>query len=93
MAREPLYLLPAPDELSVLTDATAAKALEVIDNANRREYSYASLAMVCGTVGLITCLLVFAWLVLTGHPEAGGLVLGAGVLAIVGQIVNARLNK
>jgi hypothetical protein len=93
MAREPAYLLPAPDELSVLTDLTAAKALEVIDNANRREHSYASLAMVCGTVGLMTCILSFAYLVVTGHPQAGGLALGTGVLAIVGQIVNSRLNK
>jgi len=67
--------------------------LEVIDNANRREHSYASLAMVCGTLGLMSCILVFASLVETGHPQAGGLVLGAGVLAIVGQIVNSRLNK
>jgi hypothetical protein len=93
MAREPVYLLPAADELSVLTDATATKALDVIDNANRREHSYASLAMVCGTLGLVTCVLVFAWLVETGHPQAGGLVMGTGVLAIVGQIVNSRLNK
>jgi hypothetical protein len=93
MAREPVYLLPAPDELSVLTDATAAKALEVIDNANRREHSYASLAMVCGTLGLMSCVFVFAWLVAMGHPQAGGLVLGTGALAIVGQIINSRLNK
>jgi hypothetical protein len=93
MAREPVYLLPATDELSALSDATAAKALEVIDNANRREHSYASLAMACGTVGLLSCVLAFAWLVETGHPEAGGLVLGTGVLAIVGQIINSRLNK
>jgi hypothetical protein len=93
MAREPVYLLPAADELSVLTDATAAKALDVIDNANRREHSYASLAMVCGTLGLITCVLVFAWLIETGHPQAGGLVMGTGVLAIVGQIINSRLNR
>jgi hypothetical protein len=93
MAREPIYLLPATDELSVLTDATAVKALEVIDNANRREHSYASLAMVCGTLGLMTCVLACAWLAETGHPQAGGLVLGTGVLAIVGQIINSRLNK
>jgi hypothetical protein len=93
MAREPVYLLPAADELSVLTDATAAKALEVIDHANRREHSYASLAMVCGTLGLMSCVLTFAWLVEAGHPQAGGLVLGTGVLAIVGQIINSRLNK
>ena len=93
MAREPVYLLPASDELSVLTDATAGKALAVIDNANRREHSYASLAMVCGTLGLMSCVLVCAWLVETGHPEAGGLVLGTGVLTIVGQIINSRLNK
>jgi hypothetical protein len=93
MAREPVYLLPAADELSVLTDATAAKALEVIDNANRREHSYASLAMVCGTLGLMNCVLAFAWLVETGHPQAGGMVLGTGVLAIVGQIINSRLNR
>ncbi len=77
----------------MVTDATAAKALEVIDHANRREHSYASLAMVCGTLGLMSCILVFAWLVETGHPEAGGLVLETGVLAIVGQIINSRLNK
>jgi hypothetical protein len=93
MAREPVYLLPATDELSVLSDTTAAKALEVIDNANRREHSYASLAMVCGTLGLMTCVLACAWLAETGHPQAGGLVLGTGVLAIVGQIINSRLNK
>jgi hypothetical protein len=93
MAREPVYLLPATDELSVLTDATASKALEVIDHANRREHSYASLAMICGTLGLMSCVFVFAWLVETAHPEAGGLVLGTGVLAIVGQIINSRLNR
>ena len=49
--------------------------------------------MVCGTLGLMTCLLVFAGLVETAHPQAGGLVLGTGVLAIVGQIINSRLNK
>jgi hypothetical protein len=93
MPRGPVYLLPAPDELSALSDSTAAKAIQVIDNANKREHSYAIVAMVCGTLGLMTCLLVFAYLVRTGHPQAGGLVLGAGVLAIVGQIVNSRLNK
>jgi hypothetical protein len=49
--------------------------------------------MVCGTLGVVTCVLVFAWLAETGHPQAGGLVLGTGVLAIVGQIINSRLNK
>jgi len=71
MAREPVYLLPATDELSILSDPTAIKALEVIDHANRREHSYASLAMVCGTAGLMTCVLTFAWLAETGHPQAG----------------------
>ncbi len=93
MSKEPVYLLPAPDELNTLSDPTAAKALEVIDNANRREHSYASLAMVCGTLGLMGCVAAFAYLVRTGHPQAGGLVLGTGVLAIVGQIINSRLNK
>ena len=92
-AAENSFIKDATDELSVLSDTTAAKALEVIDNANRREHSYASLAMVCGTLGLMTCVLACAWLAETGHPQAGGLVLGTGVLAIVGQIINSRLNK
>jgi hypothetical protein len=39
MAREPVYLLPATDELSALSDATAVKALELIDNANLPWYA------------------------------------------------------
>lgn len=79
--------------LTVLTDTNAAKALEVIDNANQREHPYASLAMICGTLGLMSCVLACAWLIEAGHPEACGLVLGTGVLTIVGQIINSRLNK
>jgi hypothetical protein len=73
-------------------ESIAARMLKVIDNCNRREHSYASLAMVCGTLSLMTCVLVSTFLAETGHPEAGGLVLGTGVLAIVGQIINSRLN-
>jgi hypothetical protein len=92
MAREPIFLLPPPEDLAKLTDSTAAKSLEVIDNANRLGHSYASLAMACGTFGLIACIVAFTYLVVNGHPTAAGLVLGTSVLTILGQIVNSRLN-
>jgi hypothetical protein len=87
------YLLPPADELAHLTNETAAAALQVLDQAHRREYAYASLAMVCGTIGLLACVGTFAYLVVANHPQAAGIVLGAGVLTIVGQIVNSRLSK
>jgi len=91
--KEQVYLLPSAKELAQLSDATAAASLQVLDHAHRREHSYATLAMICGTVGFLACIGIFAYLVINGHPRAGAIVLGTGVLTIIGQIINSRLSK
>jgi uncharacterized membrane protein YjjB (DUF3815 family) len=93
MAIERTYLLPPADELAQLTNETAASSLEVVDRAHRREYAYASLAMVCGTLGFLACVGTLAYLVVVNHPQAAAIVLGTGVLTVVGQIINSRLNR
>jgi len=58
--KEQVYLLPSAKELAQLSDATAAASLQVLDHAHRREHSYATLAMICGTVGFLACIGIFA---------------------------------
>jgi predicted MFS family arabinose efflux permease len=88
-----VYLLPPAKELAQLSNETAAASLQVLDNAHRREHSYATLAMICGTIGFLACIGTFAFLVVESHPQAGAVVLGTGVLTIIGQIINSRLNR
>jgi hypothetical protein len=85
--------MPSASELSLLPDPVAAQVLINCDNANRREANFASLSMICGTIGLLGCLGIFAYLVRIDHPKSAAVAIGTGVLAIVGQIVNSRLNK
>lgn len=89
----PPFLMPSAHELAALSEVTAARVLQNCDNANRREAIYAGLSMICGTFGLLGCVASFAYLAASNHPKSAAAVIGTGLLAIVGQIVNSRLNS
>jgi hypothetical protein len=89
----PTYLLPSAQELSLLSDSTAAKALDVIDRASGRRHSYARFGMACGTLGLISSTAAFAYLVHDGHATQAYIVLGTNVVGLLAQMIKARLES
>ena len=86
-------LLPAPSQLARLSDEQTRIVVGAFDQANKREHSYASLSMICGTASFLGVIGTFALLILHGHPEAAGTVVGTGVLTVVGKIIGSRLSK
>jgi hypothetical protein len=85
-------LLPPASELAQLTEDQARAAITALDRADQREHSYALVALICGTSSFLSVMAGFIYLVLQGHTQAAGLLLGAAVLAIVGQIIRSRLR-
>jgi hypothetical protein len=81
--RQPTYLLPSAQELALLSDNTAEKALDVIDKASSRRHSYARFGMACGTVGLISSTAAFAYLVHDGHATQAYIVLGTNIVGLL----------
>jgi hypothetical protein len=86
-------LLPPASELAKLSDQQAVAVFELVDRANRREHSYALAALLCGTVSFLGVVAGFLYLVVQGHTQAAGVLLGAAVLAIVGQMIGSRLRN
>lgn len=59
---------------------------------NRRDYSYALTALICGAVCFLGVVGAFVYLVMQGHGVSAGALLGAGILGIVGSFIRARLR-
>lgn len=91
----------APEELlglrayqfAALGDAKAAALTQLAENYHRRETFYASLGMACGTLCFLSCVLAFAYLVMHAHSTEAYVVLGTAVLALIGRMIAARLEK
>jgi hypothetical protein len=86
-------LIPAAKDLAALPDGTALKALEVIDRASERRHSYAMRGMLCGTVGLVSSVGAFAFLVHDGHPREAFALLGVNVIGLLLQMIKSRLES
>lgn len=67
--------------------------ITAVDSYQRRQYLYAQIGMLCGTLCFLCVLVTFTYLIVHGHTGAASSILGTGVLAIVAQMVNARLSK
>jgi hypothetical protein len=93
MANESGVLQITAKDLSQLSDATAARTLELADKINLREHSYATSGMRSGLISFATCVASFTFLVHDGHPKSAFTVLGAGVLSIIGKMIGARLSR
>ena len=85
-------LLPPAAELAQLTEDQARAVIAAVDRADQREHSYALVALIGGMLSFLGVVAGFIYLVIQGHTQAAGLLLGAAVLAIVGQMIRARLR-
>jgi hypothetical protein len=91
MAKPGQYLLPPAADLALLSEQASASVIQAVNEENRRAHTYAMLGMICGTVSFLACIASFSYLVINGHPQAAGVILGTGVLAIIGRMIAARL--
>ncbi|MGH9606457.1 MAG: hypothetical protein ACRD3N_12265 [Terracidiphilus sp.] len=66
-----------------LSDAKAEVIAKMAGSRQANEARYAMLGMVCGTLGLLACIVAFVYLVINGHVREAYAVLGTAVLSIV----------
>jgi len=78
-------------ELGSLTPQKIQMVMDLIDREGEREFRYAWLSMLSGTVCLLASLAIFTYLVMRGHETAAGVVFGTTIVGLIGKIVLARL--
>jgi hypothetical protein len=86
-----LALLPKVSDLTQLSDDGIRAVLDTVNRVNEREARHGTIRM--GTAGFCfaICVASFTFLVMGGHDKAAGLVLGATVMGVVIQMINARI--
>jgi len=67
--------------------------IEARKDALRLEYRYAMAGMAFAGLGLVSVIGGFIFLVMFGHPEAAGALLGAGILGLIGAFLKTRLKS
>jgi len=90
MAPPDKWLLPATDDLETLSDEKVKSIVALADSQGSRNYTYAIVGMLCGTVSFLGCLGSYVYLVMQHHDVAAEVVLGATVLAIIGRMIRGR---
>lgn len=94
MANAPKHLLGlTPREFAALSEERAAALIRLAEGKHRRETLYAILGMACGTLCFLGCIIAFAYLVMHAHSTEAYVVLGTAVLALIGRMIAARLEK
>ena len=86
-------LLPRKSDLQALNDEQVKAVVALVDGQGKRSLTYAILGMICGTLSFLASLAAFVFLVLRGHEQVAGLVLGATIVAIVGRMIQGRTQK
>ena len=84
----------SPKQLSSLAAAAYPEAgPEVALAIIRMEYRYAMAGLAIAGVGLVSIVGGFIYLVMNGHPQAAGCLLGAGVLSLITAFIKTRLSS
>jgi hypothetical protein len=80
-----------PDQYLALSDAQSTAIVKLANDRHQRQYWYASLGMLCGTVTFVICIYAYEHFVDGGHPREAKYVLGAAILGMITRILTARL--
>jgi hypothetical protein len=60
--------------------------------AVKMEYRYAMAGLAIAGVGLVSVIGGYMYLVMSGHPQAAGCLLGAGILSLITAFIKTRLS-
>jgi hypothetical protein len=87
-------LLPDAQAISRLAavGVTPDVAMMAIRAEHDRSLTYALRLGLLGAACFLALIVGYVYLVIQGHPHAAGWLLGTGALAIVGQLIAARLE-
>ena len=92
----PDSLLPSPEQLLLYAEAGEEVPLAIVDarsQAVKMEYRYAMAGLAIAGMGLVSVVGGFIFLVMYGHPQAAGCLLGAGILGLIGAFIKTRLTS
>ena len=56
------------------------------------EYRYAMAGLAIAGLGMLSVVGGFIYLVMNGHPQAAGCLLGAGILSLITAFIKTRLS-
>src|SRR5215831_18408373 len=88
-------LLPNPEQLELyarLSPELPPLVLKAADNEQEREYRYAVVSLLTGSILGISVIGGFVYLVMQGHAVAAGWLLGVNVLNLIHGFVRNRLR-